>query len=79
MKAGFANRRKFLIKNLEVIVGKKNRGELEKIFNKLSNLSPIKKISIGLSKSPSLSIRHRGKLRLWSIACVSLPLLHPLL
>jgi 16S rRNA (adenine1518-N6/adenine1519-N6)-dimethyltransferase len=42
VKAGFANRRKFLIKNLEVIVGKKNRGELEKIFNKLNFASSVR-------------------------------------
>jgi len=32
VRAGFANRRKLLIKNLTPVVGKKNRPELEKIF-----------------------------------------------
>ncbi|OGH69126.1 MAG: ribosomal RNA small subunit methyltransferase A [Candidatus Magasanikbacteria bacterium RIFCSPHIGHO2_01_FULL_47_8] len=35
VRAGFANRRKLLIKNLTPIVGKKNRPELEKIFTNL--------------------------------------------
>ena len=39
VKMGFANRRKMLIKNLESIVGKKNRSKLEQIFTEL-NLNP---------------------------------------
>jgi len=40
VKAGFANRRKFLIKNLLPVAGKKNKDELKKIF-----------ASIGLSET----------------------------
>lgn len=39
VKIGFANRRKLLIKNLESVVGKKNRPKLEQIFAEL-NLNP---------------------------------------
>lgn len=35
VKAGFANRRKLLIKNLEAVSGKKRRGELIKVFAQL--------------------------------------------
>ncbi len=35
VKIGFANRRKFLIKNLEQVVGKKNKEQLQKIFSEL--------------------------------------------
>ncbi|PIT88721.1 MAG: ribosomal RNA small subunit methyltransferase A [Candidatus Magasanikbacteria bacterium CG10_big_fil_rev_8_21_14_0_10_36_32] len=55
VKIGFANRRKMLIKNLESIVGKKNRSNLEKIFIKLDLNQKIRAQELSVEKWKQLT------------------------
>ncbi len=48
VKAGFANRRKLLIKNLEVILGKKNKEKLKEIFAELGLQETVRAQELGV-------------------------------
>ena len=57
-KIGFANRRKLLIKNLEPVIGKKNRAVLAEIFDKLGLKTTIRaqELSVDMWKNLSREI-----------------------
>lgn len=55
VKIGFANRRKLLIKNLESVVGKKNRVALADIFNQLGLLPTVRAQELSVDTWKNLS------------------------
>lgn len=55
VKAGFANRRKMLLKNLESVVGKQNKAKLKTVFNELGINEKVRAQELSIKQWQSLT------------------------
>lgn len=56
VKVGFANRRKFLIKNLLSLLGKKKRGEIQRVFKELNLSEKVRAQELSVEQWKKLSL-----------------------